>query len=134
MTLFYRYLPPYTSFLPVKDSDEDRPEATKRSSKPKIRGKIVENLVFSQLSYIAIFIIVICITEREKMKEDPINFSVLNIVFEVIRYHRSPSHWFTRLHMIFGYGSKTLDLHLNRYIFRVHNLTCIIIRESIRRI
>ncbi|PKI55061.1 hypothetical protein CRG98_024527 [Punica granatum] len=77
------YLPPYASFLPVKDIDEGRPRAVERN-RPEIRRKIIENLIFSQLSYLAIFIIMICITEREKMKEDPLNFNVLTIVVEVI--------------------------------------------------
>ncbi|XP_057492031.1 cation transporter HKT1;3-like [Actinidia eriantha] len=70
------YLPPYTSFLPIKDDGKER--------KKKSGGQIVENLIFSQLSYLAIFIILVCITERKKMKEDPLNFNVLNIVVEVI--------------------------------------------------
>lgn len=82
-----RYLPPYTSFLPVKDGNGGRPHGTERSSEPRRRGALVENVVFSQLSYLVIFIIVLCITEREKVKKDPLNFSVLNIVVEVIRYH-----------------------------------------------
>ncbi|XP_027357415.1 probable cation transporter HKT6 [Abrus precatorius] len=74
------YLPPYTSFLPMKDEGQDS-ESYERMKKR--RGKIVENLMFSQLSYLVIFIILVCITEREKLKEDPLNFSVLNIVVEV---------------------------------------------------
>ncbi|KAE8125960.1 hypothetical protein FH972_020720 [Carpinus fangiana] len=44
----------------------------------------MESLMLSQLSYLAMFIILICITERHKMKEDPLNFNVLNITIEVI--------------------------------------------------
>ncbi|GLT97419.1 hypothetical protein SLE2022_149860 [Rubroshorea leprosula] len=70
------YLPPYTSFIPI---DKD-----KRNQEKKRKAKFVENLIFSQLSYLAIFVILICITERKKIKEDPLNFNVLNIVIEVI--------------------------------------------------
>ncbi|XP_031373663.1 probable cation transporter HKT7 isoform X4 [Punica granatum] len=80
--VFMMYLPPYTSFLPV-NGDGERSHAT-AGKRLKIQGKITESLVLSQLSYVAIFIITICITERDKMKEDPLNFSVLNIVVEVI--------------------------------------------------
>ncbi|PKI38401.1 hypothetical protein CRG98_041181 [Punica granatum] len=44
----------------------------------------MECLNLSQLSYLIIFIILICITEREKLKTDPLNFNVLNITIEVI--------------------------------------------------
>jgi Trk-type K+ transport system membrane component len=77
----YRYLPPYTSFLPLK---YDRRNSSSKRMK-KRRGKVTENLILSQLSYLVIFIILVCITERKKLKEDPLNFNVLNIVFEIIR-------------------------------------------------
>ncbi|MFS7918646.1 hypothetical protein Hanom_Chr03g00203571 [Helianthus anomalus] len=76
---FYRYLPPYTSFLPV--GEETCEQGSKRNR------KVLENLVFSQLTYLVIFIIIVCTTERKKMVKDPLNFNVLNIVFEVIRYY-----------------------------------------------
>ncbi|XP_038696901.1 sodium transporter HKT1-like isoform X2 [Tripterygium wilfordii] len=69
------YLPPYTLFLPTKQQTDD----------PSQRGGFVECVLFSQLSYLVIFIILICIMERDKMKNDPLNFNVLNITFEVIR-------------------------------------------------
>lgn len=70
------YFPPYTSFLPVKDDDA-------RTGR-KQRKQAVEDLLFSQLAYVVIFIVLICITESRKMKEDPLNFNVLNITIEVI--------------------------------------------------
>ncbi|GAB4853538.1 hypothetical protein Ancab_017729 [Ancistrocladus abbreviatus] len=86
MFVVMMYLPPYTSFLPVKDDDEEEEEEIQHAlhANGNKRKRIVENVVFSQLSYLVIFIILICITERDKMREDPLNFSVLNIVFEVI--------------------------------------------------
>lgn len=71
-----RYLPPYTTFLPVRKEEDD----AKRK-----RKSAVECLVFSQLSYLAIFIILVCMTESKSLKEDPLNFNVLNITLEVIR-------------------------------------------------
>nr|XP_011465736.1 PREDICTED: LOW QUALITY PROTEIN: sodium transporter HKT1-like [Fragaria vesca subsp. vesca] len=77
------YLPPYTSFLPAKENDQYdlQPHDQRRK---KRRGKLMENLIFSQLSYLTVFIILVCITERKRLKEDPLNFNVLNIVLEVI--------------------------------------------------
>jgi len=74
---FNRYLPPYTTFLPVRDHKNIDVKRNQKS--------LVECLVFSQLSYLVIFIILICITERQSLKEDPLNFNVLNITLEVIR-------------------------------------------------
>ncbi|CAI8594617.1 unnamed protein product [Vicia faba] len=70
------YLPPYTTFLSVKDHTN--------IDVKKDQKCLVECVVLSQLSYLVIFIIVICITERQSLKEDPLNFNVLNITLEVI--------------------------------------------------
>ncbi|KAK4792005.1 hypothetical protein SAY86_022440 [Trapa natans] len=69
------YLPPYTSFLGGDGGCP--PSHPERPDKPvRIRGKVVENLVFSQLSYLAIFVILVCITERANMEKDQLNFNV----------------------------------------------------------
>ncbi|KAL1532958.1 putative cation transporter HKT7 [Salvia divinorum] len=75
------YLPPYTSFLPIENDEQI---TSKCEGKEERRNTVVQNFIFSQLSYLAIFIILICITERKSLKEDPLNFSVLNITLEVI--------------------------------------------------
>ncbi|KAF7848381.1 hypothetical protein BT93_L2046 [Corymbia citriodora subsp. variegata] len=77
------YLPPYTSFLPTK-CGERLPGNRERKKLKRNYKLLLENLKFSQLSYLAIFIIMVCVTERKSMKEDPLNFNVLNIVIEVI--------------------------------------------------
>ncbi|KAF8006467.1 hypothetical protein BT93_K0690 [Corymbia citriodora subsp. variegata] len=48
------------------------------------RRRLLTCLMFSQLSYLVIFTILICITERENLKNDPLNFNVLNITIETI--------------------------------------------------
>ncbi|KAL7092463.1 hypothetical protein ACP275_12G166100 [Erythranthe tilingii] len=77
------YLPPYTSFLPIIKRDDDQQQNPEIIMNEK-RKTAAENLVFSQLSYLVIFVILICITERKSLKDDPINFSVLNIIVEVV--------------------------------------------------
>ncbi|XP_019188745.1 PREDICTED: sodium transporter HKT1 [Ipomoea nil] len=74
------YLPPDTTFFPIMD--ENNNSKTKGCSPKKFN--IIEKILLSPLGNLSIFIILICITEREKMKEDPLNFNVLNIVVEVI--------------------------------------------------
>ncbi|XP_022135254.1 sodium transporter HKT1 [Momordica charantia] len=73
------YLPPYTTFLPMKNKEMD----SVGNGKGK-RQHLVGFLKFSQLSYLAIFIILICITEKQQLRDDPLNFTVLNITLEVI--------------------------------------------------
>ncbi|XP_055822514.1 sodium transporter HKT1-like [Solanum dulcamara] len=73
------YVSPYTTFLPVDNYEE-------KSEKMKMRkgGSLMEYISFSQPSCLVIFTILICVVEKDKMKYDPLNFNVLNIVFEVI--------------------------------------------------
>ncbi|XWS28164.1 hypothetical protein CRYUN_Cryun25bG0042200 [Craigia yunnanensis] len=78
------YLPPYTSFLPITYEKKD--SGNGKASENKSAGKnILDCFLCSQLSYLVIFIILLCITERQNLKEDPLNFNMLNITFEVIR-------------------------------------------------
>ncbi|KAK4414898.1 putative cation transporter HKT6 [Sesamum alatum] len=76
------YLPPYTSFLPIDEGQNMKGEAEKRPRKNK-KG-FGEHMMFSQLTYLLIFVILICITERRNMRTDPLNFNVLNIIVEVV--------------------------------------------------
>ncbi|XP_022134790.1 cation transporter HKT8-like [Momordica charantia] len=81
------YLPPYTSFLPLKDKErvEDDVHLQPLQKITRTRHeKALQNFLLSHLSYLTIFIIVICVIERKNMVEDPINFSVFNILLEVI--------------------------------------------------
>ncbi|KAI3990321.1 hypothetical protein MKX01_037660 [Papaver californicum] len=77
------YLPPYTSFIPLIIDEQSKTGSCDRKRKQK-RRRIIDNLLFSQLSYLVIFVIIICIMERKKLKDDPLNYNVLNITIEVI--------------------------------------------------
>ncbi|KAL7092462.1 hypothetical protein ACP275_12G166000 [Erythranthe tilingii] len=70
-----RYLPAYTSFVPIIYAENEI---------KKKRSDFWEQILFTQLGYITIFVILVCITEAESMKTDPLNFSVFAIVFEVV--------------------------------------------------
>lgn len=72
------YLPGYTSLLP--NYDDRYSKAEKRYS----RKGLLEDWIFSQLTYLAIFVMLICITEREALTTDPLNFNVFSILFEVV--------------------------------------------------
>ncbi|CAI0387174.1 unnamed protein product [Linum tenue] len=92
------YLPPYTFFLPMKGGREvaktnNQGESAGEITRPRIKGgvhhghnnnKFIENFIVSQLSFLSIFIILICITERQSIVKDPLNYNVFNIIFEVI--------------------------------------------------
>ncbi|XP_050375359.1 sodium transporter HKT1-like [Argentina anserina] len=77
------YLPPCTTFDPAIGGCQEG-DASEKEEIRNPREPLMESLIFSQLSYLTIFVILICITERHKMKEDPLNFNVLNVVTEVI--------------------------------------------------
>ncbi|KAM3369729.1 hypothetical protein ACQJBY_017545 [Aegilops geniculata] len=74
------YLPPYTTWFPFEESS-----GVKDHPREETQGvRLLKSTLLSQLSYLAIFVIAICITEREKLKEDPLNFNLLSIVVEVV--------------------------------------------------
>ncbi|KAG2568610.1 hypothetical protein PVAP13_7NG409450 [Panicum virgatum] len=73
------YLPPNTTWFPFKDNSTTRDHSTKSQG-----IGFLESTVLSQLSYLTVFVIAICITEKRKLKEDPLNFNVLSIIVEVV--------------------------------------------------
>ncbi|KAB1220151.1 Sodium transporter HKT1 [Morella rubra] len=86
----FRYLPPYTAFVPIKKAACEVSETGKGCGRHRRRITFnIECLMFSQLSYLTICIIVIYITQRHKIKDDSLNFNVLNITLEVISAYGS---------------------------------------------
>ncbi|XP_020109068.1 cation transporter HKT8-like [Ananas comosus] len=75
------YLPPYTYFLPLDGDDHNKHSRDRNNEK---RTSILQRLMFSQVTYLAIFVIIICITEKRGLSKDPLNYNVLNIVVEVV--------------------------------------------------
>ncbi|KAL0308687.1 UNVERIFIED_CONTAM: Sodium transporter HKT1 [Sesamum radiatum] len=75
------YLPPYTMYLPTTDRTSDEDEEEKGEGK----GRFWEMICFSHLTYILIFISLVCTTERHNMKNDPLNFNVFNVGVEILR-------------------------------------------------
>nr|AER42622.1 high-affinity potassium uptake transporter [Hordeum brevisubulatum] len=73
------YLPPSATFAPPNGDIKTTNENTKAK-----RGSLVQKLAFSPLGFNIIFVIVACITERRRLRNDPLNFSTLNMIFEVI--------------------------------------------------
>ncbi|TVU15838.1 hypothetical protein EJB05_39379, partial [Eragrostis curvula] len=74
------YLPPYTTWFPFEEN------STTTDYPSESQGiRLLKSTVLSQLSYLTIFVIAICITERKKLKDDPLNFNVLSIIVEVVR-------------------------------------------------
>nr|ABK41857.1 putative sodium transporter HKT7-A2 [Triticum monococcum] len=73
------YLPSYTTWFPFAGSSgtTDHAEETQGI-------RLIKSTALSQLSYLTIFVIAICVTEREKLTEDPLNFNLLSIVVEVV--------------------------------------------------
>ena len=75
-----RYLPPYTTWFPFEENSNTTDHSTESQG-----IRFLKSTVLSQLSYLTVFVIAICITERRKLKEDPLNFNVLSIIVEVVR-------------------------------------------------
>ncbi|KAF8035155.1 hypothetical protein BT93_C1247 [Corymbia citriodora subsp. variegata] len=82
--LMMMYLPPYTSFAPEKYHQEvalGRPTGNAVHH----QSRTLEGyFTLSQISYLVICVIGVCITERRPMADDPLNFSTLNVAIEVI--------------------------------------------------
>ncbi|WOL08543.1 cation transporter HKT2-like [Canna indica] len=77
LIIFMMYLPSSMTFAFAQEEDP-RKETTKKKS------SLLQDMMFSQLSWVVIFIIAVCITERRKMSRDPLNFSTLSMIFEMI--------------------------------------------------
>lgn len=80
ISLGLRYLPSSATFAPPNGDTK-----TTDDNMEHRRGSLVQNLAFSPLVCNIVFVIVVCITERRRLRNDPLNFSTLNMIFEVVR-------------------------------------------------
>ncbi|KAJ3698676.1 hypothetical protein LUZ61_002381 [Rhynchospora tenuis] len=80
--IFMMYLPSSANFMPLKEDEE------KRYVEPKDNSRgitiVTKFLLLPQVVCVIIFVIVACIIERRRLLLDPLNFSTLNVIFEVI--------------------------------------------------
>jgi hypothetical protein len=70
--------------MPLKEDEEKRYVGEKDNSKGV--ATITKTAILPQVACVIIFVVVACITERRKLLSDPLNFSTLNVIFEVVRY------------------------------------------------
>jgi hypothetical protein len=70
--------------MPLKEDSEKRYVGEKDKSKGVTT--IAKAIILPQVGCVIIFLVVACITERRKLLSDPLNFSALNVTFEVVRY------------------------------------------------
>ncbi|CAN8308158.1 unnamed protein product [Cochlearia groenlandica] len=76
------YLPSYTLFMPLSEKKEEKKEG--ENDYENIKKERKSGFFVSQLSFLVICVFLISIIERQKLRQDPINFNVLNIILEVI--------------------------------------------------
>ncbi|KAJ0240931.1 Sodium transporter HKT1 [Hirschfeldia incana] len=78
--IFMMYLPPYTLFMPFVENNKKEGECDSKNEK-----KLKKNGIYvSQLAFLVICVLLISITESQKIRRDPLNFSILNISLEVV--------------------------------------------------
>ncbi|XP_031505693.1 sodium transporter HKT1-like [Nymphaea colorata] len=80
------YLPPYVFLVPlsaVKTIKDNHNGSSKKKKKKKGVELIMQYLLLPQVAYLVVFVVLVCITERKQLRADPLNFNVLNIVFEL---------------------------------------------------
>lgn len=71
--------------MPVDENEEKRCLENKKNPS-KLKTTIANMLILPQVVCIVMFVIVACIIEKRRLQLDPLNFSMLNIIFEVVRY------------------------------------------------
>lgn len=60
-------------------------EVKEEEKKGSGKGEWMKYLLLPQAAYLVIFVVLICLTERRHLREDPLNFNALTVAFEVAR-------------------------------------------------
>ncbi|XP_057825929.2 cation transporter HKT1;3 [Cryptomeria japonica] len=98
--IVFMYLPPYPFYKERRDIMNIKPLSKEESKKWSILTQF-EKLVMHDSCYLLIAVILICIIESHNLSQDPLNFNVLAIVFEVVS----------------GYGNVGISLGYNCILF-----------------
>ncbi|PKA50669.1 putative cation transporter HKT6 [Apostasia shenzhenica] len=80
------YLPAHTTFYPFKEASKCSKSVEEHHQEEK-KSKhycYFKHVMFSQISCLAVFVMIICLTEKQQLSDDPLNFNVFNIIIEVI--------------------------------------------------
>ena len=89
--LNHRYIVVYPVYLSRERSREQVGGSTSNlnkmitSSKERMIGAFYTLLIRDSI-HLVIATFCICLTERNSIREDPLNFSIFNIAFEIVRY------------------------------------------------
>ncbi|CAN6452633.1 unnamed protein product [Victoria cruziana] len=78
------YIPPYTFLSPNKEEESAGREVTDGGKEKGKGGEAFKFWLPPQPAYPILFVVIVCLTERSSIRRDPLNFSVLNIAFEVM--------------------------------------------------
>ncbi|CAN6464540.1 unnamed protein product [Victoria cruziana] len=78
------YLPPYVFLVPLSAVKTIKDNHNGSSKEKKKRGGFIRQyLLLPQAAYLVVFVVLVCIIERKQLRQDPLNFNVFNIVFEL---------------------------------------------------
>ncbi|KAF3338584.1 Cation transporter HKT2 [Carex littledalei] len=82
LIIFMMYLPSSATFMPLKEDEEKKYVSEKENRSGT--ATVLKMLLLPQVLAIILFVIVACIIERRRLVLDPLNFSTLTVIFEVV--------------------------------------------------
>ncbi|KAF3325591.1 high-affinity potassium transporter [Carex littledalei] len=80
--IFMMYLPSSATFTPLKE-DEEKKYVSEKENLSRT-ATVLKMLLLPQVLCVILFVIAACIIERRRLVLDPLNFSALTVIFEVV--------------------------------------------------